>query len=113
MAHWAKVKDGIVTKVIVAEEDFFNTFVDNTPGEWVQCSYNTIGNQHTLGGTPLRKNFPSEGFLYDGVGFYTSKPYPSYTFNDTTYLWEAPVAVPDDGKMYKWNESTTSWDLDE
>jgi len=113
MAHWAKVKDGIVQQVIVAEEDFFNTFVDNTPGEWIQCSYNTIGGQHTLGGTPLRKNFPSEGHLYDGVGFYEKKYYDSWTFNNTTYLWEPPVARPDDGKMYKWNESTTSWDLDE
>lgn len=111
MAHWAKVKDGIVTQVIVAEEDFFNTFVDNTPGQWVQTSYNTRGGVHSDGGTPLRKNFAGEGYHYDGTGFYAPQPFPSWTLNSTSYLWEAPSEMPDDGNDYDWDEDTTSWVL--
>jgi hypothetical protein len=102
MAHYAKVLDGKVIKVIVAEEDFFNTFVDDSAGEWVQTSYNTLGNQHKLGGTPLRKNFAGVGFHYDGTGFYEPKPYNSWTLNNTTYLWEAPLTKPDGN--YIWDE---------
>ena len=71
MAHYAKVNDGIVETVIVAEPEFFNTFVDNTPGKWIQTSYNTYGGEHKLGGTPLRKNFAGLGFTYDCL-LYTS-----------------------------------------
>lgn len=113
MAHYAKVLDGKVTKVIVAEEDFFDTFVDDSAGEWVQTSYNTFGNEHKLGGTPLRKNFAGIGFHYDGTGFYEPQPYDSWTLNETTYLWEAPVTYPTDGKNYVWNEDNQTWDLDE
>ena len=111
MAHYAKVVDGIVTKVIVAEADFFNTFVDDSAGEWIQTSYNTHGGQHTLGGTPLRKNFAGIGFTYDREkdAFIPPQPFASWTLNETTCLWEAPVAYPDDGKMYIWNESITNW----
>jgi hypothetical protein len=113
MAHYAKVLDGKVIKVIVAEEDFFDTFVDDSAGEWVQTSYNTFGNQHKLGGTPLRKNFAGVGFHYDGTGFYEPKPFNSWTLNNTTYLWEAPLTKPDG--LHTWNESayqadnTTGW----
>ena len=111
MSHFAKVVDGIVTKVIVAEADFFNTFVDDSPGQWIQTSYNTYGGKHTLGGTPLRKNYAGIGYTYDSQldAFYAPQPYPSWTLNETTCLWEAPVAYPDDGKMYIWNESITNW----
>jgi len=111
MAHYAKVVDGIVTKVIVAEADFFNTFVDDSAGEWIQTSYNTHGGQHTLGGTPLRKNFAGIGFTYDREkdAFIPPQPFASWTLNETTCLWEAPVTYPDDGKMYIWNESITNW----
>jgi hypothetical protein len=111
MAHYAKVTDGIVTKVIVAEADFFNTFVDDSAGEWIQTSYNTHGGEHTLGGTPLRKNFAGIGFTYDRQkdAFIPPQPFPSWTLNETTCLWKAPVAYPDDGKMYIWNESITNW----
>jgi len=111
MAHYAKVTDGIVTKVIVAEADFFNTFVDDSAGEWIQTSYNTHGGEHTLGGTPLRKNFAGIGYTYDATrdAFIPPKPFASWTLNETTCLWEAPVAYPDDGQMYIWNESITNW----
>ncbi len=109
MAHYAKVLDGKVIKVIVAEAEFFDTFVDDSAGEWVQTSYNTRGGKHTNGGKPLRKNFAGIGYHYDGIGFYPPKPFNSWTFNNTTYLWEAPKDHPDDGKVYIWDESTKNW----
>lgn len=111
MAHYAKVTDGIVTKVIVAEAEFFNTFVDDSAGEWIQTSYNTHGGEHTLGGTPLRKNFAGIGFTYDYEkdAFIPPQPFMSWTLNEDTCLWEAPVAYPDDDKVYIWNESITNW----
>ena len=107
MAHFAKIESGIVTQVIVAEQDFVNT----QAGTWVQTSYNTKGGQHILGGTPLRKNYAGIGFVYDSErdAFYTPKPYASWNLNETTCLWEPPVAYPDDDKSYTWNEDTTSW----
>ena len=111
MAHYAKVTDGIVTKVIVAEAEFFDTFVDDSAGEWIQTSYNTHGGEHLLGGTPLRKNFAGIGFTYDydKDAFIPPQPYSSWTLNEDTCLWEAPVAYPEDGKMYIWNENITNW----
>jgi hypothetical protein len=111
MAHYAKVTDGIVTKVIVAETEFFDTFVDDSAGEWIQTSYNTHGGEHTLGGIPLRKNFAGIGFTYDKEkdAFIPPQPFMSWTLNEDTCLWEAPVAYPDDGKEYIWNESITNW----
>ena len=113
MAHFAKVNNGIVEQVIVAEPEFFNTFVDSSPGQWIQTSYNTHGGVHTLGGTPLRKNYAGIGFTYDAQkdAFIPPKPYASWVLNEDTCLWEAPVAYPDDGENYIWNETTTSWDL--
>ena len=109
MAHFAKVKDGIVIKVIVAESDFFKTFVDNEPGEWVQTSYNTKGGKHLDGGKPLRKNYAGVNYNYDGVGFYAPQPFPSWTLNKETYLWEPPSSYPDDGKFYEWDEGAKGW----
>lgn len=111
MSHFAKVLNGIVVQVIVAEPEFFNTFIDSSPGEWIQTSYNTYGGQHTQGGTPLRKNFAGIGFTYDREkdAFIPPKPFDSWTLNDETCLWDAPVSYPLDGKAYKWNETTTSW----
>lgn len=111
MSHFAKVLDGKVIKVIVAEPEFFNTFVDSSPGEWIQTSYNTFGNQHKLGGTPLRGNFAGIGYTYDRTNdvFYEQQPYPSWILNQSTWLWEAPTPMPKDEKIYDWNESTTSW----
>jgi len=111
MAHYAKVVDSIVTKVIVAEAEFFDTFVDDSAGQWIQTSYNTHGGEHTLGGTPLRKNFAGVGFTYDEDkdAFIPPQPFASWILNETTCLWEAPVAYPNDGKEYIWNESITNW----
>ena len=113
MAHYAKVENNIVTQVIVAEPEFFDTFVDSSPGEWIQTSYNTHGGVHTSGGTPLRKNYAGVGFTYDVTkdAFISPQPYASWTLDEDTCLWNPPTAHPDDGKMYSWNESTTSWDL--
>ena len=112
MAHYAKVNNGIVEQVIVAEADFFDTFVDSSPGQWIQTSYNTHGGVHSNGGTPLRKNYAGIGYTYDVTrdAFYAPQPYPSWTLNDTSCLWEAPTAMPTDGQRYEWNEETTSWD---
>ena len=115
MAHFAKVDRDKVIKVIVAESEFFDTFIDTEPGEWIQTSYNTKGNQHRLGGIPLRGNFAGIGYTYDREHdvFYSPQPFPSWTLNQSTWSWEAPVAHPTDGKKYKWNESTQVWDLNE
>jgi len=112
MSHYAKVNNGIVEQVIVAEAEFFDTFVDSSPGQWIQTSYNTHGGVHSGGGTPLRKNYAGIGFTYDATrdAFYAPQPYPSWTLNDDTCLWESPTAMPDDGNSYTWNEETTSWD---
>jgi hypothetical protein len=111
MAHFAKVVDGKVSQVIVAEPEFFNTFVDSSPGAWIQTSYNTIGGKHTQGGTPLRGNYAGIGYTYDQANdvFYAPKPFASWTLNNTTWTWEAPVAYPADGKPYSWDEAATNW----
>ena len=120
MAHFARVKDGIVTNVIVAEQEFIDSYQDTEPGIWVQTSYNTRGGVHYLtdSTTPssdqskaLRKNYAGKGYIYDRGrdAFYTTQPYPSWTLNDTTCIWEAPVAHPSDGKLYDWDESSKSW----
>ena len=107
MAHYAKVVDGKVTNVIVAEAQFFDTFIDDSPGDWIQTSYNTHGGQHLNGGTPLRKNFANIGGNYDRVNdaFYNNQPFPSWTLNNSTFIWEPPISRPTDGKVYSWNES--------
>jgi hypothetical protein len=107
MSHFAKVTDNKVTQVIVAEQDF----IDNLDGTWLQTSYNTHGNQHPEG-RPLRGNYAGIGYTYDFTNdvFYAPQPFPSWTLNNTTWLWEAPVAYPTDGKVYKWNESITNWE---
>jgi hypothetical protein len=111
MAHYAKVENDLVTQVIVAEPEFFDTFVDSSPGKWIQTSYNTYGGVHSNGGTPLRKNWAGVGFTYDATkdAFIAPQPYSSWTLNNTTCLWEAPTAYPDDNKKYEWNEDTTNW----
>ena len=113
MGHYAKVVDGLVEKVIVCEADFFDSFIDSSAGSWVQTSYNTVGGVHLNGGTPLRKNYAGVGFTYDLTrdAFIAPQPYPSWTLNDSTCCWEAPVTYPDDDSNYKWNEGTTSWDV--
>jgi hypothetical protein len=110
MSHYAKVQNGLVTKVIVAEEEFFNTFVDDSPGEWIQTSYNTHGGQHP-NNTPLRKNYAGVGYTYNKEldAFIPPKPYASWILDEETCLWNAPVARPEGN--YTWNEEEQSWDL--
>jgi len=110
MSHFAKVLNGKVTQVIVAEPEFFTTFIDTSAGTWIQTSYNTHGNQHP-NGTPLRGNFAGIGFVYDATNnvFYEPQPFPSWTLNNSTWLWEAPTPYPTDDKQYAWDEPTTSW----
>jgi hypothetical protein len=108
MGHFAKVLDGVVQQVIVAEPDFFKSFVDSSPGQWLQTSYNTRGGVHLLGGTPLRKNYAGIGYAYDKQrdAFIPPKPYASWILNEDTCLWHPPVPYPADGKDYKWVEPT-------
>jgi hypothetical protein len=96
MSHFAKVINGKVTQVIVAEPEFFKTFIDTSPGEWVQTSYNTYGNQHTQGGTPLRGNYAGIDYTYDRENdvFIAPKPADDATLNTETWLWEVPVVEP-------------------
>jgi hypothetical protein len=111
MAHYAKVNNGIVEQVIVAEPEFFETFVDTSPGEWIKTSYNTHGNLHALGGTPLRGNFAGIGYTYDKQNdvFYAAQPFTSWVLNQSTWLWGAPIPMPTDGKVYKWDEAIKNW----
>ena len=111
MSHYAKVLDGKVIQVIVADQEFFNTFVDTSPGNWIQTSYNTHGGQHTQGGTPLRGNYAGIGYIYDQTNdvFYAPKPFPSWLLNESTWTWEAPTPMPTDNKTYSWNEETNTW----
>ena len=112
MAHYAKVENTLVTQVIVAEPEFFDTFVDSSPGEWIQTSYNTLGGIHSEGGTPLRKNYAGVGFTYDATrdAFIEPKPYSSWTLVEDTCQWTAPTAMPVDDKFYSWNGETETWD---
>jgi hypothetical protein len=118
MAHFAKVENGIVTQVIVAEQDFIDSGV--VGHGWVQTSYNTRGGVHydPSTGEPsadqskaLRKNYAGVGYAYDSVNdvFIPPQPYPSWTLDQVTCFWNSPVAMPTDGKIYSWNEESLSW----
>ena len=112
MSHFAKVENGIVTQVIVAEQDFIDSGV--VGHGWIQTSYNTRGNVHygqdnqPDGGVALNKNYAGIGYTWDGTGFAAPQPYSSWTLNQDTYLWESPVPYPTDDKQYSWDEATTS-----
>lgn len=115
MSHFAKVEEGIVTEVIVAEQDFIDTL--NDKDLWIQTSYNTYGGQHKLGGTPLRKNYAAIGFTYDKEkdAFIPPRPYNSWTLDEDTCLWNPPIPMPENGdqnntKSYVWNEDELKWD---
>ena len=119
MGHFAKVLNGVVQNVIVAEPDFFDTFIDSTPGEWIQTSYNTRGNIHydqygnPDGGVALRGNYAGIGYIYDVTNdvFYSPKPFDSWTLSETTWLWEPPIPYPNDGNLYVWDETNNLWNL--
>jgi len=125
MSHFAKVEDGVVTQVLVVEQDFIDTGALGDASQWIQTSYNTRGGKHYASngvdedsGTPLRKNFASVGWNYDATAdaFYADRPMDlngnscaSWTLNTTTYIWDPPTAYPSDGKKYQWDEPSTSW----
>jgi hypothetical protein len=108
MSHFAKVENGIVTQVIVAEQDVIDSGLFGTG--WVQTSYNTHGNQHPEG-RPLRGNYAGVGYTYDSVNdvFYAPQPYPSWTLNTTSWTWDSPVPYPTDGEVYFWDEANLTW----
>jgi hypothetical protein len=120
MSHFAKVINQIVEQVIVAEPEFFQTFVDTSPGQWIQTSYNTRGGVHYKPNSnepsedqtkALRKNYAGIGYTYDAQrdAFIPPKPYASWALNEDTCLWESPVPYPNDGERYAWNEETQQW----
>jgi hypothetical protein len=115
MSHFAKVENGKVVQVIVAEQDVIDSGIFGTG--WVQTSYNTKGNVHygqdgqPDGGIALRGNFAGIGYEYDDVNdvFYAQRPFASWILSAQTFLWEAPTPMPKDGQFYKWDEPTLSW----
>jgi len=112
MSHFAQIdENNIVTNVIVAEQDFIDSGAVGDPSKWIQTSYNTQGGVHTLGGTPLRKNYAGIGYAYDAIrdAFIPPSPYPSWVLDEDTCRYGAPIAMPTDGKMYNWDEPTTAW----
>ena len=122
MGNFAKTLNGIVQQVIVAEPEFFNTFIDSSPGTWLQTSYNTRGGVHygqdgqPDGGVALRANYAGIGYTFDPTpapngAFIPPKPYPSWLLNTNTFHWESPVPYPNDGSLYTWDEATQSWVL--
>lgn len=107
MAHFAEIdNNNIVIQVIVADNKEWCE--NNLGGTWIQTSYNTRGGQHPEG-RPLHKNYAGIGFEWDGIGFFAPKPFPSWLFNSDTYIWEAPIPMPNDGKIYNWNEEIGNW----
>ena len=117
MAHFAKVENGIVTQVLVIEQDVVNSGAFGDPKTWVQTSYGTRGGVHygpdgkPDGGVALRKNYAGVGFTYDPVrdAFIPPRPFPSWTLNEQTCFWEPPVPMPQDGQQYRWDEQSKTW----
>ena len=112
MSHFAKVENGVVTQVIVIEQDVLNLGHWGDPASWIQTSYNTQGGVHTQGGTPLRKNYAGIGYSYDSVrdAFIPPKPFASWILDEGTCQWGAPTSMPVvEGKRFTWDEPTTSW----
>jgi len=129
MASFAKIENNIVITVesVVNEVlkdskgieqesigiEFLKTLYNEPNAIWKQTSYNTIGGVHNNGGTPFRKNYAGIGYTYDQTrdAFIPPKPYNSWVLNEDTCIWEAPVAMPEDGNMYSWNEEILNWEL--
>jgi hypothetical protein len=113
MSHFAKVENGIVTQVIVAEQDIIDSGAFGIG--WIQTSYNTRGGIHygqdgePDGGIALNKNYAGIGYTWDGIGFAAPQPFPSWTLNQECYLWESPIPYPNADKPHIWDENTLSW----
>lgn len=111
MAHFAEIENNIVVRVLVIDQETIDTGNFGDPSKFIQTSYNTWKGEHTLGGTPLRKNFAAIGYTYDAQrdAFIPPKPHNSWVLNEITCHWDAPIPYPTDGKKYQWNEETNSW----
>lgn len=112
MAHFARIdENNIVTEVIVAEQDVIDTGLFGHPSSLIKTSYNTFAGYHTQGKSPLRFNYAGIGYVYrkDLDAFIAPRPYPSWTLNESTKEWNAPVAYPDTTEMLQWDEETQSW----
>tara|TARA_R110000744_G_C18950325_1_gene515583 strand:- start:78 stop:446 length:369 start_codon:yes stop_codon:yes gene_type:complete len=118
MSHFAEIdSDGIVKRVLVAEQDFINSGAVGDTNNWIQTSYNTRKGKHyppnsvVSDGDGLRKNYAGVWYTYDSIrdAFISQKPYVSWTLDDDTCQWNPPVAYPDDGKFYSWDEDNTEW----
>ena len=120
MSHFAEINnENIIQRVIVAEQDFIDSGEVGDSNNWVQTSYNTKGGIHYApnsnepdGGIALRKNYAGVGYTYDKTrdAFISPKPsYPSWSLDEDTCTWKAPIPKPDDDKIYDWDEDTTSW----
>ena len=112
MSHFAQIdENNIVTRVLVIEQDVIDTGLFGEPSSFIQTSYNTRGNVHLLGGTPLRKNYAGIGYTYDVTkdAFIAPKPFNSWVLDEETCTWKSPVEMPTDGKIYMWNEDVTNW----
>lgn len=110
MSHFAYVQDGIVREVIVAEQDFVDGLPPR-PGRWIQTSYNTLHNQHRLGGIPLRGNYAGIGYIYDAEHdvFYPPCPFFGWVLDKDTWSWIPGKPMPKDGKHYAWKETIQDW----
>lgn len=116
MSHFAELnEENFVVRTIVGDDSMpnegYDWIVENLGGRWIKTSYNTYGNKHLLGGTPLRGNFGQPGTYYDEEldVFYEPDPQNGWIFNSETYLWEPPVLPPNDGNPYVWDAETLSW----
>ena len=125
MAYFAKLGKGnkvlavhtVSNDIATTEQagvDFLNNLY-NIREVWKQTSYNTRGGEHILGGEPFRKNYAGVGFTYDQIrdAFIPPQPFSSWTLNEESCLWEAPIPLPDTENRYIWNEETQQWDLNE
>ena len=120
MAYYAFLDSNNVVIEVIPGKDETDTSYDWE--EWYgkfrgqpckRTSYNTYANTHRLNGTPYRKNFGQIGFTYDASrdAFIPPKPYASWTLNEDTCLWQAPITRPEPWRAYVWNEDSLSWDL--
>lgn len=116
MAHFAEIdSDGVVIRVLVVDDMYEHKGQEyladevGLGGTWVKTSFNTFAGQHAFNGTPLHKNYAGVGYTFDGIGFIPPKVYSSWTLNEETYIWEAPISMPEDGKDYVWNEDNQTW----
>lgn len=112
MSHYAKINSKcVVIDVQPIEKNVIDTGLFGDPASFIQTSYNTYGGVHSLGGTPLRKNYAGIGYTYDPVrdAFIPPQNFPSWVLNEFSCLWEAPTPMPTDGKPYRWDEPTLTW----